>query len=156
MNYGVTLVKSGLIAFHCADDIWVPSKIVWQLEALAEGADLVFGYMQNFISPELDAAAAATLQCPPEPMPAYFAGTLLTRLATFCAVGPFNESFLIGEFFDWYGRAVDQGLKSTMLPHVVSMRRLHGRNHSLTRKNNSQGYAHVLKAMMDRRRAVRG
>jgi hypothetical protein len=150
------LVKSGLIAFHCADDIWVPSKIVWQLQALAEGGDLVFGHVQNFISPELDATAAATLQCPPEPMPGYFAGTLLTRLATFCTVGLFNESFLIGEFFDWYDRAADLGLKSTMLPQVVAMRRLHGRNHSLTRKNNPQGYAHVLKGMLDRRRAVRG
>jgi glycosyltransferase involved in cell wall biosynthesis len=155
INHGAALVKSGFIAFHCADDIWVPNKIVWQLQALAEGADLVFGHVQNFISPDLDAATAATLQCPPEPMPGYLTGTLLTRLSTFCTVGPFNESFLIGEFFDWYGRAADRGLISTMLPHVVSMRRLHGRNHSLTRKNNPQGYAHVLKAMLDRRRAQR-
>jgi glycosyltransferase involved in cell wall biosynthesis len=155
MNHGAALVKSGLIAFLSADDIWVPSKIVWQLQALAEGADLVFGHMQHFISPELDAAAAATLKCPPEPMPAYSAGTLLTRLGTFCTVGPFNESFLIGEFVDWYSRAADRGLISTMLPHVVSMRRLHGRNHSLTRKTSPQGYAPVLKAMLDRRRAQR-
>jgi glycosyltransferase involved in cell wall biosynthesis len=152
MNRGASLIKSGLIAFHSADDIWVPDKIALQLRALAEGADLVFGYMRHFISPELDAVTAGNLRCPPEPMPAYSAGTLLTRLETFYSVGPFNESFRIGEFMDWYSRAVDRGLISTIVPQVVSMRRLHGRNHSLTRKTDPQGYAHVLKAMLDRRR----
>jgi glycosyltransferase involved in cell wall biosynthesis len=152
MNYGAALVKSGLIAFHSADDIWLPNKIALQLSALEDGADLVFGCMQHFISPELDVATAETLQCPPGPMPAYSAGTLLTRLETFCAVGLFNESFRIGEFLDWYSRATDRGMRSTMLPQVVSMRRLHGRNHSLTRKTHPQGYADVLKAVLDRRR----
>jgi glycosyltransferase involved in cell wall biosynthesis len=152
MNHGVTLADSTLLAFQSADDIWVPDKIAWQMRALDDGADLVFGHLQNFISPELDAATAATLRCPPDPMPAYSAGSLLTRLGTFRKVGPLNEGFRIGEFIDWYGRAKDLGLTSVMLPDVVSMRRLHGKNHSLSRKVDPTGYAHVLKAMMDRRR----
>jgi glycosyltransferase involved in cell wall biosynthesis len=156
INRGAALVDSTLIAFQSADDIWVPEKIAWQLRALEDGADLVFGYMQNFVSPELDPATAANLQCPPEPMIGHNAGTVLLRLDIFHKIGPFNESFRIGEFMDWYGRAVDLGLKSAMLPQVVSMRRLHGRNHSLTRKAAGTGYAHVLKAMLDRRRSQSG
>lgn len=156
MNRGATLVESSLIAFQSADDIWVPQKIEWQLKALDDGADLVFGHMQNFVSPELDAATAASLQCPPEPMAGHNAGTMLTRLDTFRAVGPINESFRIGEFIDWYGRAIDLELKAVVVPRVVAMRRLHGRNHSLTRKTEAIGYAHVLKAMLDRRRARSG
>lgn len=153
MNRGVALVESPLLAFQCADDIWVHRKLEWQMKALVGGADLVFGYMQNFISPELDAATAASLQCPPEPMAGHNAGTLLTRLDTFRKVGPLNENFRIGEFIDWYGRASDLGLASTMLPEVVAMRRLHGKNHSLSRKTETVGYAHVLKAMLERRRS---
>jgi hypothetical protein len=36
------------------------------------------------------------------------------------------------------------------------MRRLHGKNHSLSRKTEAIGYAHVIKAMLDRRRSERG
>jgi glycosyltransferase involved in cell wall biosynthesis len=156
MNHGVALAESGLLAFQSADDIWMPEKIAWQMRTLEDGADLVFGHMHNFISPELDAATAATLQCPPEPMPGHNAGTMLTRLATFRTVGPLNERFRIGEFFDWYSRANDLGLRSVMLPQVVTMRRLHGKNHSLSRKKEAVGYADVLKAMLDRRRGQPG
>lgn len=156
MNRGASMVESSLMAFQSADDIWVPRKIEWQMHALDGGADLVFGHMQNFISPELDAATAASLQCPPEPMPGPNAGTLLSRLETFRRVGPLDEAFRIGEFIDWYGRALDLGLKTVTLPQVLSMRRLHGRNHSLSRKIEPAGYTHVLKAMLDRRRAQRG
>ncbi|WP_119303749.1 glycosyltransferase family 2 protein [Dongia deserti] len=156
MNRGATLADSALLAFQSADDIWIPQKLEWQLKALADGADLVFGHMQNFISPELDAATAARLQCPPEPMAGCNASTLLTSLETFRKVGRLDERFRIGEFFDWYGRANDLGLTSAMLPQVVAMRRLHGKNHSLSRKTEAVGYAHVLKAMLDRRRAESG
>ena len=152
MSRGAAMADSEFIAFHSADDVWVEEKTAWQLAALENGADLVFGHLQNFISPELDAATAAGLQCPPEPMPGSNAGAMLTRLQTFRTVGPFNERFQIGEFMDWYARALDLGLKAVMLPQVVSMRRLHGRNHSLTRTTQDVGYAHVLKAVLDRRR----
>jgi glycosyltransferase involved in cell wall biosynthesis len=161
MNHGASLVTESLIAFLSADDIWVPDKTDWQLKALrqsaqSDGAELVFGHMQNFISPELDEVTAAGLQCPPDPMPGNSAGTLLTRRETFRTVGPFNEGFRVGEFIDWYGRAGDLGFKSAMLPQVVTLRRLHGHNHSLTRRTETVGYAHVLKTMLDRRRAQRG
>ena len=156
INRGAAMCGSAALALHAADDIWVPEKIAWQMQALNEGADLVFGHMQNFISPELDAETAASLRCPPDPMPGHNAATLLTRLETFRRVGPLDERFRIGEFFEWYGRANDLGLITTMLPQVVTMRRLHGRNHSLSRKTDAVGYAHVIKAMLDRRRAERG
>lgn len=155
MNRGVAMIEDGLVAFQSADDIWVRDKLAWQVPALADGADLVFGHMQNFISPELDAAVAASLHCPPDPMPGHNASTLLTRLDTFRAVGPLDERFRIGEFIHWYSRAIDLGLRSAMLPQVVTMRRLHGANHSLTRRNETVGYAHVLKSILDRRRSWR-
>ena len=156
INCGVALAETSLIALQSSDDIWVPEKTAWQMAAMDGGAELVFGHMQNFISPELDPAIKAGLHCPPEPMPGHNAATLFTRTETFRAIGPFNEDFRIGEFFEWYGRAVDRGLKISMLPQVVTMRRLHGANHSLSRKTEAVGYAHVLKAILDRRRGQTG
>ncbi len=153
INRGVALAEGALISFLSADDVWVPGKLELQRAALAAdpAPTLVFGHMQHFLSPELDPDTAASLRCPPDPMPAYSAGTLLARLDVFRTVGPLDERYRVGEFMDWYGRASDQGLRIQMLPEVLSRRRVHAANHSLKAKA-TQGYARVLKAALDRRR----
>lgn len=156
LNRGAALIEDGLIAFQAADDIWMPEKTAWQLQALRDGADIVFGHAQNFISPELAPAVAATLHCPPDPMPCELASVLLTRVETFRKVGWFAAQDRIGESLDWLGRANDLGLKSVILPQVVARRRLHGRNFSLTRRPDSKEYLQLLKGMLDRRRAASG
>ena len=92
--------------------------------------------------------------CPPEPMPAFSAGTLLTRLDTFRAIGPLNESFAVGEFLDWYGRARDRGTEVIMLDCVLSRRRVHLSNQS-TKALREKSYTPVLKALLDRRRSAK-
>jgi glycosyltransferase involved in cell wall biosynthesis len=152
MNTGVDAAGGTHVAFISADDLWAPDKLELQLAALDRGADLVFGHVQHFISPELEPAVAATLRCPSEPMPANSAGTMLTTIEAFRRVGPFDPRFRVGEFFDWYSRANDLGLRSTVLNQVVSHRRVHETNHSRVERAPEAGYAQVLKAMVDRRR----
>lgn len=154
LNHGARIARGELLAFLSADDIWRPEKLALQRAALGgTGNRLVFGHMLHFISPELDAGEAATLVAPPDPMPAFSAGTLLTRVETFRAVGPLDETFAVGEFVDWYGRAKDKGFEVVMLDEVVSMRRVHPSNHS-TKTLKTRSYAPVLKALLDRRRAA--
>lgn len=154
MNRGLGLAAGDYIAFLSADDLWVPEKLAWQMAAaVPEGeADLVFGHVLHFLSPELTEDVARTLRCPPDPMPARSAGTLLARLATFRRVGLFDERWRTGEFFDWYGRAADLGLQAHILAQVVSRRRVHAANHSYRSRAPQTGYAKVLKATLDRRR----
>lgn len=154
LNLGVRLAMGEMIAFLSADDVWMPGKLALQVAEANQPGQLVFGHMLHFLSPELSPDVAATLVCPPDPMPAYSAGTLLTRLDTFHAVGPLNESFAVGEFMDWYGRATDLGLRTSMLAEVVSRRRVHARNHS-TSTLRDKSYAAVLHAMINRRRAAK-
>lgn len=155
LNHGVRLATGPFVAFLSADDVWQPDKLALQHAALGDADNrLVFGHMLHFISPELPEDVAATLVAPPFPMPAFSAGTLLTRLDTFRAVGELNESFAVGEFVDWFGRAKDRGVEVVMLPDTVSMRRVHKSNHS-TAALKAKSYAPVLKALLDRRRAER-
>lgn len=154
LNHGGRVAKGHLIAFLSADDIWDKEKLTCQLRALDDQPNrLVFGHMLHFVSPELSPSEAGKLVCPPNPMPAFSAGTLLTRLDTFMAVGPLNEKFAVGEFMDWYGRSKDAGMEAIMLSKVVSHRRVHRENQS-TKALRQQSYAPVLKALMDRRRGV--
>ena len=152
LNAGRLHARGSHLAFISADDVWRANKLELQYREILKSPDaLVFGHMQNFISPDVPAEAASKLVCPPDPMPAYSAGTLLADVRTFNKVGAFSESFAVGEFIDWYGRATDLGITSVMLDNVLSSRRIHMHNHSkvvLTRKS----YAPVLKALLDRRR----
>jgi glycosyltransferase involved in cell wall biosynthesis len=157
MNRGVEEARGECLSFLSADDVWLPDKLALQVAALrdAERPDLVFGHMIHFLSPELDPERAASLHCPPEPVPGYAAGTLLLARETFLRVGPFDPRWRVGEFLDWRGRAADLALRETLLPQVVSRRRVHGENHSLRAATARTGYAHVLKAALDRRRQAR-
>ena len=152
LNAGRLHARGSHLAFISADDVWRANKLELQYREILKSPDaLVFGHMQNFISPDVPEEAASKLVCPPDPMPAYSAGTLLADVRTFNKVGAFSESFAVGEFIDWYGRATDLGITSVMLDNVLSSRRIHMHNHSkvvLTRKS----YAPVLKALLDRRR----
>jgi glycosyltransferase involved in cell wall biosynthesis len=153
LNHGVRVAKTEAIAFLSADDVWKADKLERQHNTQAGRKNtLVFGHMQHFISPDISPEVAATLVCPPDPMPAFSAGTLLASLECMRAVGPFNESFHVGEFMDWYGRAKDAGVDTIMLEETVSMRRVHGANHS-TKTLKTKSYAPVLKALIERRRA---
>jgi glycosyltransferase involved in cell wall biosynthesis len=155
LNHGTRIANGAFIAFLSADDIWMDNKLALQHGALQNAPNrLVFGHMVHFISPELDPEGARALVCRAEPMPAFSAGTLLTRLDTFRAVGPLNEDFPVGEFMDWFGRARDLGVDVTMLDAVVSMRRVHSDNHS-TKTLRRKSYAPVLKALLDRRRQAK-
>lgn len=154
LNHGSRVAAGDCIAFLSADDVWSEDKLARQLEALDGRPDrLVFGHMLHFLSPELTPEEARGLACPERPMPAYSAGTLLTRLETFRQVGPVNESFAVGEFMDWYGRARDGGATVIMLDDVVSRRRVHLGNQS-TKALRDKSYAPVLKALIERRRGM--
>jgi glycosyltransferase involved in cell wall biosynthesis len=158
MNAGTVLATGTHLAFLSADDRWAPNKLELQLARLDDDPtlDLVFGHVAHFLSPDLDPEVASGLHCPDHPMPAKSAGTMLIRRATFDRVGPFETSFRTGEFFDWFARATDLGLRHEVLPEVVSHRRVHRTNHSRVERAPQTGYAKVLKAMIDRRRAQDG
>jgi len=154
LNRGGLLALSDHIAFISADDVWQPDKLQLQKERLVESPHaLVFGHMMNFISPDLEPDEALKISCPTDPMPAYSAGTLLTRAETFKKIGLFNPNFKVGEFLDWYGRAKELQIEVVMIDAVVSLRRLHNSNHSKTAIKNHKSYAPALKAILDRRRA---
>jgi hypothetical protein len=75
------------------------------------------------------------------------------RREDFNRVGPFDARWRVGEFIDWYGRAVDLGLKSAILPEVLARRRIHDTNHGRKNRAHAVQYARVVKRLLDRRRA---
>jgi glycosyltransferase involved in cell wall biosynthesis len=145
-NAGVAAATSDWIAFLDADDLWRPDKLALQVTALsAPDVDAVLGAYHHFFSPDLDAVAQARLVCPSGLMTSPTAGALLVRRSIFPTVGGFDETLLLGEFIDWWLRAMDWGMKSVMLPELVMERRIHGNNTTLRLGTEHRAYVQLAR-----------
>jgi glycosyltransferase involved in cell wall biosynthesis len=153
-NYDTQLAKGDYLAFLDADDIWEENKLSRQLEIFANKpeVDIVFGQMKNFHSPELPEEVKQKVYCPPELIAGYHPGTMMIKKAAFERVGLFETHWKLGEFIDWYLKAMEAGLKSVMLPDLVLRRRIHQTNTGIRDRDFRQDYVRIVKASLDRRR----
>jgi glycosyltransferase involved in cell wall biosynthesis len=156
VNRGFEHARGAMVASLDADDLWAPDKLALQVAALEAdpGLDLVLGHVELFHSPDLDARTRATVAGPPGVRAGFLRGAMLARREALARVGPFDTRWRIGEFVDWYARAVDAGLRMAVLPQVVLRRRIHAANTTLRAADARGDYARVVKAALDRRRAM--
>ena len=155
-NRGVTLARGEYLAFLDADDIWLPKKLEWQLAALQNQAAcaMAFGHVEQFVSPDLCAEDREKIHIPNPRMVAYSPSALFLRRADFLRVGEFEPEWGVGEFIDWYLKAIDAGLQSHVLPEVVLHRRVHTANMGRLKQDARNDYVRIAKATLDRRRKM--
>jgi glycosyltransferase involved in cell wall biosynthesis len=155
-NAGVAASTGQFLGFLDADDLWSPEKLALQMAAFDAdpSLDLVFGHMQNFISPELNAAEQARIKCNSTALPGLLQGSMLARRCSFERVGPFPEERKMGDFLDWYGRSTLAKMSMKMLPEILVRRRIHLANFQRTHKHLRRENLVVLKKLLDLRRAA--
>jgi glycosyltransferase involved in cell wall biosynthesis len=154
-NHGIRLAQGSFFAFLDADDLWIKDKLKRQIAAFANDTelDVVFGYVEQFYSPELDESIKQKIKCPNESIAGYHPGTMLIKRESFNRVGQFDNNWKLGEVFDWYIKAKEQCLKSLMLSEILLKRRLHDTNKGIGKRQLRTDYVRILKASLDRRRA---
>jgi glycosyltransferase involved in cell wall biosynthesis len=128
LNLCVAEATGELIAIQDADDVWPPGRTKALVAALADDLDGVFGWVEQFVSPELEPSERARLRVDARPQPSYLLQTLLLRRDAFWRIGPLDESMATSSNIDWISRARSGGLRTTMIPVVVTRRRIHRSN----------------------------
>ena len=152
-NRGVELANGPLLAFLDADDVWIGQKLCLQIASLRRGdGDMIFANVEEFITPDRLDELENHIKLRSGPRPFIYASTLLMRRADFQKVGPFDIGWRVGEFIAWYARAKDLGLRSAVLPQVLTRRRIHDVNTGRLERNYRTHYARVMKSVLDRRR----
>ncbi|MCP5131833.1 MAG: glycosyltransferase family 2 protein [Pseudomonadales bacterium] len=155
-NTGLTLASGEFIAYLDADDLYVPGKLTRQMACFDADPELecVQGQLIQFVSPELDADFAATLAVDTSrPLAAPMASTTLIKRQALERVGPWSTELTVGTDLDWYARVQEKLVKCLMLDEVLLHRRVHRTNTNLVHAADKNERLHVIKAMLDRRRA---
>ena len=156
-NKGAKLANGQFLAFLDSDDLWLPNKLERQMGLFSDHPDLdmVFGYVKQFHSPELAAELKNKTTFASEIMKGFLVGTLLINRKSFFRTGLFETNWKVGEFIDWYLKAMERGLKSHMLPEIVMKRRIHADNMGIRERKHQTDYIRILKASLDRHRGNR-
>ena len=77
---------------------------------------------------------------------------LAIRRAAADRVGLFRTDVPVGDWIDWWGRALALGVRWLDLPEVLVRRRLHAGNHSSHQADNSEAYLRIVRERLASRR----
>jgi glycosyltransferase involved in cell wall biosynthesis len=146
---GFKAATTPLVASIDADDIWLPKKASCQLERLKHCPDLdaVFGWVKLFRHGDTPRADAPVQEF-------WGRSTMMMRLPTARRIGPMiDPPGRCGDMIDWLARARELNSQLEMMPVVLALRRIIPGSLSYSRETRGEGYLHVVKAALDRRRA---
>ena len=134
-NMGVRMGTSPWISFLDADDIWPTGRTRRLLSAIrSPDQQIATGNMLMF-SGDIDPRGHVSGDGDGGE-PAVCIGSTVFSRAVYDRVGDFNEELEVAEFVEWMARARTLGLDEVRVPTVALLRRHHGGNTSVRRRDS--------------------
>ncbi len=153
-NLGIKASVGELIAFLDADDLFEKSKLTDLLHRLEQDphAGIAMGYIRRFQSPGI--AVAKHLQVPDTEQPklSLHLGSALIRRQVFDQIGLLEENMHFSEDIDWFLRAIENGIRFSILPKPVYCYRIHNENMTLDAEQSNRYLLRAFSRSLSRRR----
>ncbi len=156
-NRAVQVASGDLFTFLDADDRLAPGTLSRLVSELGNDQTLeaVYAHVREFVSPDLGSEGLEKLRPPIERIAGCLPTNMLMRRDSFLRVGNFATHLRVGVTVDWSARAAETGMATKLLDDVMFERRLHANNNGIREREHRSHYLHVVKAALDRRRAIR-
>ena len=150
-NSGVQAASGNYLAFLDQDDIWLPQKLAVQSNRMKEDdrLDMSFGLINQRYENETSRKHEREMI-----YRGYSPSTLLIKRESFEDVGLFETRWCLGEWANWYIRALEKKMKHFMVEEVVAIRRIHRRNKGILYQSYLMEYPELLKESLDRKRKM--
>lgn len=155
-NLGVRLGTSPWISFLDSDDVW-PSGRTRQLLAAIESParQIATGNMLMFFG-DTDTEEISRGQAGLGDPVVCIGSTVLSR-DVYNLVGDFNEELVVAEFVEWMARARSMDVVEVRVPTIALLRRNHGANTSVLRRDSyGTDMPRIVREHLIRRRMIRG
>jgi glycosyltransferase involved in cell wall biosynthesis len=134
-NYLLTQAKGDWIAFHDADDIWMPQKLEKQTAFLNQNPkmDACLGLALQFLETGHTLPSNYKKSILDEPSAQFYLPNMLVKKEVFNVVGNFTcYGKPTGVDSEWFARAKDANIKIGIVNEVLYKRRWHDKNLSHT------------------------
>ena len=153
-NYAIGLARGSFIAFIDADDLWPDGKLEAQMRRFAERPEInvVYGLVE-IRDCEGHEGASAWMNHDNRPAVMANLGSAVCRARAFAQVGMLDEGLRQFEDVDWLLRAIEAGLRLTVIRQVTLLYRHHDRNVTRDAASLRRGMTHALQRSLARRRA---
>ncbi len=139
-NKGISLSRGRFITFLDHDDIWMPNKLSVQVSLMIQQPELAYTVtqMRIFLDTISDADKYWSTAENGRIIDGYTPSTLMARPALFEKIGGFDSNYTIGCDSDWFIRARDADISTTIIQEVLLAKRRHQYNLSLDTTLNRQ------------------
>jgi glycosyltransferase involved in cell wall biosynthesis len=132
-NVGITASTAPIVALLDQDDLWLPTKLSRQVDALlAQPRSVSLTLQQFFLEPPLTSTPKWFSR--PElvnvPHPGWAPSCLAFMRETYERVGAFDEQFAQASDADWIARAKTMDIEFELIDEMLVRRRIHETNDS--------------------------
>jgi glycosyltransferase involved in cell wall biosynthesis len=150
-NRGVEAASGNYLAFLDQDDIWLAHKLAVQSNRMKEDdrLDMSFGMIKQRYENEASKKYGREVI-----YRGYSPSTLLIKRESLEEVGLFETKWRLGEWANWYIRALEKKMKHFIVKEVVAIRRIHRRNKGILYQSYLREYPEILKESLDRKRKM--